>query len=376
MSVVVVGLQHTQAPLPLLEAVAVARRDLHKVLRRAPPPPQPARRRWCSRPACAPRSTRWSTASTTRWPRSTRSSPSSPASRSRSSRPTPRSASTTTSPSHLFSVDLGPRVGGAGETEVVGQVRRAFERAPGGGRLRPGALGAVPPRAADGQAGADRDRRSPGDDLVRLRRGAPWPGATTAAACASERVVVVGAGEMGLGVCRALSDIPAPTRRAGRGGQPLAGAGRGPGARRPRRRPFACAPAPLDRVAAELAEADVVLTAVAAESHVLQRRRLRRRCPARCSWSTSACPATSTRRWRARPGSRCSTWTPERAGRAGPGRPRRGVGGRSGDRRRGGRALPHASRQRGAAPVIAALRARLESLRVPSSSATGPSWPT
>ena len=32
MSVVVVGLQHTQAPLPLLEAVAVADGDLHKAL--------------------------------------------------------------------------------------------------------------------------------------------------------------------------------------------------------------------------------------------------------------------------------------------------------------------------------------------------------
>ena len=32
MSVVVVGLQHTQAPLPLLEAVAIPDADLHKVL--------------------------------------------------------------------------------------------------------------------------------------------------------------------------------------------------------------------------------------------------------------------------------------------------------------------------------------------------------
>ena len=32
MSVVVVGLQHTQAPLPLLEAAAVTEADLHKVL--------------------------------------------------------------------------------------------------------------------------------------------------------------------------------------------------------------------------------------------------------------------------------------------------------------------------------------------------------
>ena len=31
MSVVVVGLQHTQAPLPLLEAAAITDDDLHKV---------------------------------------------------------------------------------------------------------------------------------------------------------------------------------------------------------------------------------------------------------------------------------------------------------------------------------------------------------
>ena len=32
MSVVVIGLQHTQAPLPLLEAATVADADLHKML--------------------------------------------------------------------------------------------------------------------------------------------------------------------------------------------------------------------------------------------------------------------------------------------------------------------------------------------------------
>ena len=38
MSVVVIGLQHTQAPLPLLEAVAVPDADLHKTLARLEPP--------------------------------------------------------------------------------------------------------------------------------------------------------------------------------------------------------------------------------------------------------------------------------------------------------------------------------------------------
>jgi glutamyl-tRNA reductase len=82
-------------------------------------------------------------------------------------------------------------------------------------------------------------------------------------------VVVVGAGDMGLGVCRALSDIApadAPQRvvvvnRSVERAQDLVG--------QTETGPFAMRAAPLDRVSGELAEADVVLTAVAAESHVL-----------------------------------------------------------------------------------------------------------
>ena len=91
------------------------------------------------------------------------------------------------------------------------------------------------------------------------------------------RVVVVGAGDMGLGVCRALSDIapadaPARVVVANRSLAP------GPGPRaRVRGRPFEMRAVPLERVAAELADADVVLSAVAAESHVLERVGLRRR---------------------------------------------------------------------------------------------------
>ena len=83
------------------------------------------------------------------------------------------------------------------------------------------------------------------------------------------RVVVVGAGEMGLGVCRALCDIPAadaPQRvvvvnRSEQRARELV--------REATSGTFEMRATPLDRVAGELADADVVLTAVAAESHVL-----------------------------------------------------------------------------------------------------------
>ena len=97
------------------------------------------------------------------------------------------------------------------------------------------------------------------------------------------RVVVVGAGDMGLGVCRALSDIAAGRRAAARRGrQPLGRRGPGTWSATCDGRPFDMRAAPLEHVGAELADADVVLTAVAAESHVLRGVGLRRRDRARC----------------------------------------------------------------------------------------------
>jgi len=83
-------------------------------------------------------------------------------------------------------------------------------------------------------------------------------------------VVVVGAGEMGAGVCRALADIApedAPrrvvvvNRSAARARELVHDGGNGP---------FEVRAASLSHVGKELADADVVLTAVAAESHVLE----------------------------------------------------------------------------------------------------------
>ena len=109
-------------------------------------------------------------------------------------------------------------------------------------------------------------------------------------------MVVVGAGDMGLGVCRALSDIPADdapgsvvvvNRSAARAKDLVRQAATGP---------FAMRAASLERVAAELADADVVLTAVAAESHVLAASALRRGAGSPARSSTSGSRATWSRR--------------------------------------------------------------------------------
>ena len=99
------------------------------------------------------------------------------------------------------------------------------------------------------------------------------------------RVVVVGAGEMGLGVCRALSDIaPADAPRSvSSWSTARAARAQRPGARRRGRAVRDAGGAARARAPAELADADVVLSAVAAESHVLRGGGLRRRRPAPCS---------------------------------------------------------------------------------------------
>jgi glutamyl-tRNA reductase len=170
--------------------------------------------------------------------------------------------------SHLFSVTSGLESVVTGETEVVGQVRRAFERAQEEGTAGP-VLSALFRHALQTgkrvrtETGISKGTTSFAYAAVTVARGEDLAGLRGA------RVVVVGAGDMGLGVCRALSDIApadAPQRvavvnRSLERAQDLV--------RQTETGPFDMRAVPLDRVAGELAEADVVLTAVAAESHVL-----------------------------------------------------------------------------------------------------------
>ena len=281
MSVVVIGLQHTQAPLPLLEAAAVSDADLHKVLSAL------SHRRniqeavvlsTCLRTEVYAVVDRFHDAVAEIY--DVLSEHSGLSVEELSAHATVRFDDDVTS--HLFSVTSGLESVVTGETEVVGQVRRAFERAQEEGTSGPGPLRPVPARAADGQAGAHRDRDQQGDHVVRLRRGGGGPrrGPDGVARRARRRGRRGRHGPRGLprpvghraGRCARCASSWSTARRRGRA---TWCARRRPG-------PFEMRAAPLERVAGELADADVVLTAVAAESHVLDAAGLRRRRPARC----------------------------------------------------------------------------------------------
>ena len=174
MSVVVIGLQHTQAPLPLLEAAAVPDADLHKTLQRAQPPPQrpggggaldlPADRGLRGGrplPRCRGGNLR----------RPLRAVPP----RRRGSvgprrRPLRRRRDLASVLGHL-----GARVGGDRRDRSGRPGAPRFRAGAGRGHLRPRPLGSLPPCVADGQAGADRDRHLQGHHLVRLCRGDRGP---------------------------------------------------------------------------------------------------------------------------------------------------------------------------------------------------------
>jgi len=348
-SVVVIGLQHTQAPLPLLEAAAVSDADLHKTLRAL------NHRRnvqeavvlsTCLRTEVYAVVDRFHDAVAEIY--DVLSEHSHLSVEELSAHATVRFDDDVTA--HLFSVTSGLESVVTGETEVVGQVRRAFERAQEEGTSGP-VLNALFRHALQTgkrvrtETGISKGTTSFAYAAVTVARGEGQAGLRGA------RVVVVGAGDMGLGVCRALSDIaPADApqrvvvvnRSAARAGDLVRQAATGP---------FEMRAAPLERVAGELADADVVLTAVAAQSHVLR--------------------------------------AVDFAGVAGPllvvdlGVPRHldmdtlsaSVARALGDRQEesvAARAIVSAevdryrsaSRQRGAAPVIASLRSRLETLRV------------
>ncbi len=267
MSVVVVGLQHNQAPLPLLEATAVADDDLHKVLSAL------SHRRnlqetvvlsTCLRTEVYAVVDRFHDAVAEIY--DVLEEHSGLSFDELSEHASIRFDDDVTA--HLFAVTSGLESVVTGETEVVGQVRRAFERAQEEGTCGP-VLSALFRHALQTgkrvrtETGISKGTTSFAYAAVTVARGTNQGGLRGA------RVVVVGAGEMGLGVCRALADIPAadaPQRvvvvnRSEKRARELV--------REATSGTFEMRATPLDRVAGELADADVVLTAVAAESHVL-----------------------------------------------------------------------------------------------------------
>ncbi|MGA2305885.1 MAG: glutamyl-tRNA reductase [Acidimicrobiales bacterium] len=267
MSVVVIGLQHKQAPLSLLEAVAVGDADLYKVLAAL------SHRRnlqetvvlsTCLRTEVYSVVDRFHDAVAEVY--EVLSEHSGVSTDELAARATVRFDDDVTS--HLFSVTAGLESTVLGESEVVGQVRRAFEHAQEEGVCGP-VLSALFQHALQTgkrvrtETGIARGTTSFAHAAVTVARGEDGGGLR------DKRVVVVGAGEMGLGVSRALCDIPAASaprsivvvsrslaraeelvREAACGSKLRAGA--------------------LEGVHAELAQADVVLSAVAAESHVLR----------------------------------------------------------------------------------------------------------
>ena len=361
MSVVVIGLQHKQAPLSLLEAVAVGDADLHKVLAAL------SHRRnlqetvvlsTCLRTEVYSVVDRFHDAVAEVY--EVLSEHSGVSTDELAARATVRFDDDVTS--HLFSVTAGLESTVLGESEVVGQVRRAFEHAQSEGVCGPVLSALFQHALATGkrvrtETGIARGTTSFAHAAVTVARGEDGGGLR------DKRVVVVGAGEMGLGVSRALCEIPAAAaprsivvvsrslaraeelvREAACGSKLRAGA--------------------LDGVHAELAHADVVLSAVAAESHVLRAAHFTGVAgpmlvvdlgvPRNVDPVVGTLPSVTLLDMDTLSAS---------VSRALGDREEESVGARAiiADEVERFRT---ASRQRGAAPVIAALRARLESMRV------------
>ena len=266
MSVVVVGLQHKQAPLSLLEAVAVGDADLHKVLgalRHHRNVQETVVLSTCLRTEVYAVVDRFHDAVAEVY--EVLAEHSGTTTEELSERALIRFDDDVTS--HLFRVTSGLESTVLGETEVVGQVRRAFEFAQEEGVCGP-VLSALFQHALQTgkrvrtETGISRGTTSFAHAAVMVARSQAADGLR------DKQVVVVGAGDMGVGVCRALCDIAetdAPrsivvvNRSLARAEELVRQAGDATRLRA----------APLEGVHAELARADVVLTAVAAESHVL-----------------------------------------------------------------------------------------------------------
>jgi glutamyl-tRNA reductase len=374
-SVVVIGLQHTQAPLPLLEASAVTDTDLHKVLRalgHCRNVQESVVLSTCLRTEVYAVVDRFHDAVAEIY--DVLSDHSGASVEELSAHATIRFDDDVTN--HLFSVASGLESVVTGETEVVGQVRRAFERAQEEGASGPVLSALFRHALQTGKRVRTETSISQGTTsfayaAVAVARGQDGAGLRAA------RVVVVGAGEMGRGVCRALAEMEgadAPRRvvvvnrsvarardlvhdAAAESGESGSG-----GSRSGRRVEMRAAP--LQGVAQELADADVVITAVAAESHVLDDEDFAS-VHGPLLVIDLGVPRNVDPVVLGRPGVRLLDMDTLSASVA------RALGDRQ-EESVAARVIVgaeveryrSASRQRGAAPVIASIRARLESLRV------------
>jgi glutamyl-tRNA reductase len=265
-SVVVVGLQHKQAPLPLLEAVAIGDADLHKVLGslgHCRNLQETVVLSTCLRTEVYAVVDRFHDAVAEIY--EVLSDHAGVSRDQLEACAAVRFDDDVTA--HLFAVTSGLESTVLGESEVVGQVRRAYEAAQGEGMSGP-VLSALFQHALQTgkrvrtETGIARGTTSFSYAAVAVARG------NAGADLRGKRVVVVGAGEMGLGVCRALCDIPAEAapssivvvnRSLSRAEDLVRNAGPGPHLRA----------ASLGEIHHELARADVVVAAVAADAHVL-----------------------------------------------------------------------------------------------------------
>ena len=362
MSVVVIGLQHTQAPLPLLEATAVADADVRKTLSALSHHrniQEAVLLSTCLRTEVYAVVDRFHDAVEEIY--GVLSDHSGVALEELSAHATIRFDDDVTT--HLFSVTSGLESVVIGETEVVGQVRRAFQRAQEEGTAGP-VLSALFRHALQTgkrvrtETGISTGTTSFAHAAVAVAQGDDRAGLRGA------RVVVVGAGEMGLGVCRALADLP-PADAPGR----VVVVNRSPARARELVREaaagaFEMRAAPLRDVEDELADADVVLSAVAAESHVLHPEHFHR-VTGVLSVVDLGVPRNVDPEVGERPGVRLLDMDVLSAAVT------RALGDRQ-EESVAARAIIDAeveryrtaSRQRGAAPIIASLRTRLESLRV------------
>ena len=333
MSVVVVGLQHTQAPLPLLEAAAVPDEDLHKVLSSL------SHRRnvletvvlsTCLRTEVYAVVDRFHDAVAEIYDVLVEQSG---ASVEALSAPRRRSASTTTSPPIS---SLSPR---ASSRWCTGRAKWSARSAgPSSGRRKKASAGrSSPPCSATRcrpASGCGPRPASQGHDLLRLRRRDRGPRPRAAAACAGQAVVVVGAGAMGLGVSRALCDIPGG-RRAGSVVVVNRSLGRAQDlVRRPKGAAFSLRAAALDDGRGRAGPGRRGAHGRGGGVARARRRPTSPAWPGPCWSSTWACPATSTRRAASWPAvTLLDMDTLRDSVAAGAGRPGRGVGGGPGHRR-------------------------------------------